>query len=327
MTMEKKLKDFYRGKRVLVTGGGGLIGSAFVSLLLDLEAEVRTVQHRRPVARASQIEILNGSLLDRLTALSACQEMDFVIHAAGVSGGSKQVTVDPIPMFTESLLMNTQMMEAARLAGVKRFLFISNSSVYARSEELLKESDAWGDTCRGIPENETGEVKRIGETQCALYARYSEMQIAIMRAANAYGPHDNFDLESSHVLPALMRKAVEKHDPYEVWGDGAAVRDFIHTADIARAGLLLLSDYAFAQPVNIATGETFTIRQVVDMICEIAGLSADTVVFKKNAPPASPAKRLDISRMTSLGFKPQIHLREGLAQTISWYHMQRGCES
>ena len=322
--MIEKLKTFYQGKQVLVTGAGGLIGSAFLSLLLDMDASVRTVAHRREIPAGTGVDVIQGSLLDRQTALKACEGMEMVIHAAGVSGGSKQVTVDPIPMFTDSLSMNTLVLEAARLQGVKRYLFISNSSVYAKSEKPLSESDAWGETCRGIPENETGSVKRIGETQCALYARNTDMQIGIIRTGNAYGPYDNFDLEASHVLPALMRKAVEKHNPYTVWGDGSTLRDFIHTDDIARAGLFILMDYAFAQPVNIATGTTWTIRQVVEMIRDIAGISADTIAYQEDAPPASPAKRLDISRMTALGFKPQVTLRDGLARTMAWYREQRG---
>lgn len=327
MVIENKLKEFYSGKHVLVTGGGGLIGSAFVSRLLDLGARVRTVQHQRPVPHARRMEIVSGSLLDPQTAATACRGMDMVVHAAGVSGGSKQVAIAPIPMFTHSLLMNTQMLEAARLAGIQRFLFISNSSVYAKSDRDLEESDAWAETCRGVPENETGYVKRIGETQCALYERHAGMQIAIIRTANAYGPHDNFDLESSHVMPALIRKAVERQNPYGVWGDGSTLRDFIHTEDIARAGLFLLAGHAFAQPVNIATGDTYTIRQVAEMICDITGLDRATVVYQKDAPPASPAKRLDISRMKVLGFEPRIKLRQGLEQTIAWYRRQRGLEA
>ncbi|MEJ2038016.1 MAG: NAD-dependent epimerase/dehydratase family protein [Desulfosarcinaceae bacterium] len=325
--MIEKLKMFYRGKRVLVTGGSGLIGSAFLSLLVGLDTSVRTVMHKRDVPNSDGVDILPGSLLDRNTALNACRGMDMVIHAAGVSGGSKQVTVDPIPMFSDSLLMNTMVLESARIQDVDRYLFISNSSVYAKSDSLLNESDAWGETSRGIPENETGSVKRIGETQCALYARHTNMKIGIMRTGNAYGPNDNFDLESSHVLPALMRKAVEKQDPFCVWGDGSTLRDFIHTEDIARAGLFLLANYAVAQPVNVATGKTYRIQEVVEMICDIAGLHRNSIKYQNNAPPASPAKRLDISRMIDLGLKPQISLRDGLSQTISWYRKQRGGQS
>ena len=324
--MDKRIADFYRNKKVLVTGAGGLIGTAFVAQLLEWEACVRGTQHQRRVPRASEIEIIHGDLRDPVTAREACAGMDMVVQAAGVSGGSKQVTVDPIPMFTQSLLINTVMLEAARLSGVRRYLFLSNSSVYAQSEGILSESDAWEDSYRGVPENETGWVKRIGETQCALYGRTCDMQITIVRAGNAYGPHDNFDLESSHVVPALIRKAVEKQNPYQVWGDGNTRRDFIHTEDIARAGLMLAED-GFAQPVNIATGQIYTIKQVVEMICDLVGLPRDTIVYQNDAPPASPAKQLDISRMNAFGFKPRVDLKDGLAQTIAWYRRQRGFDA
>lgn len=311
--------NFYRDKKVLVTGATGLIGSAFVPQLLERGARLRVIEHVRTLPFSGSVEVMQGDLMEPDFARSACRDVDMVVHAAGVSGGSKQVTIDPIPMFSYSLMMNTLIMDAAREAGVRQFLFISNSSVYARSEAVLKENDAWGETCRGVPENETGLVKRIGEAQCALYARYADMGIAIMRTANAYGPHDNFDLEASHVIPALIRKAVEGQTPYRVWGDGSTVRDFIHTNDIAAAGLTLLAEHTVARPVNVATGQCFTIAQVVHMIFDILGLDTADIVFEAEAPPASPAKRLDITRMHSLGIQPRIGLEEGLRQTIEWY--------
>lgn len=320
------MSNFFQDKKVLVTGGAGLIGSAFVEQLLETGASVRTVQHHRPIPFSKEVEIIEGDLLDSQVCLAACQGMNAVIHAAGVSGGSKQVTVQAIPMFTDSLLMNTHMLEAARLAGVERYLFISNSSVYAKSEELLRESDAWGESCKSIPENETGMVKRVGETQCSLYAKFTDMQIAIIRAGNAYGPRDNFDLESSHVIPALIRKAVEKQNPYIVWGSGQTVRDFIHTRDIARGGLFLLEQYAKAEPVNIATGVTVTIKEVVDLILQLAGHNQVSVQLDSSAPSTSPAKRIDISQMQKLGFQPQISLEEGLGDAIAWYRQQRGID-
>jgi len=316
--------SYYQNKKVLVTGGSGLVGTAFVDELLANGAIVRSVAHRRDLPHQGEIEVIQGDLLDEATALKACRGMDMVVHAAGVSGGSRQVTVDPIPMFTDSLRMNTLILEAARKEHVSRFLFISNSSVYAKSGEVLHESAAWGETSRSIPENETGMVKRVGETQCALYARHSDMRIAIMRAANAYGPYDNFDLDASHVIPALIRKAVEKHAPYKVWGDGSTIRDFIHTSDIARAGLFLLSEYAQADPVNIATGVTVSIRQVVEMIAEITGMDKEIIQYQADAPPASPAKRLDIGAMQRLGFQPSMDLRTGLEKTITWFRDHGG---
>jgi len=315
------LSDFYRGKKVLVTGGAGLIGSAFVEQLLAAGACVYAVQHRRPIPFGGSVERLEGNLLDAAVCREIARGMDCVIHAAAVSGGSKEVTLRAIPMFTDNLLMNTQLLEAARLAGVGHYLFISNSSVYAKSDAPLHEEDAWGETSRGIPENETGMVKRASETQCGLYARTTDMRIAIIRGGNAYGPHDNFDLEASHVVPALIRKAIERQNPYAVWGSGKMVRDFIHTRDLARGGLFLLAraQPGACAPINIATGRTVTIEELVSLILDLADHADARIQLDPGAPPTSPAKRIDVTKMRELGFRPELSLEDGLRQTIDWY--------
>lgn len=306
--------DFFHGKRVLVTGAGGLIGSAFTEALLEHGADVRVTRRRRPVS-FPDLEILEGDLQDMTFCHHACRGMDMVIHAAGVSGGSGKVAVTPIPMFTDSLIMNTLVMEAARLENVDRFLFVSNSSVYPKSDAPLKEEHGF----EGMPENETGMVKRAGETQAMLYAKFSPMKLAIIRAGNAYGPHDNFDLASSHVVPALIHKAVHGQGPLELWGDGSALRDFIHTADIARGGLFLLEHNPNGAPVNIASGQVVSIRQIAEIILACAGRSDAGIRFLGNAPPASKAKLLDLSHMHRLGFKPSLSLETGLSKTVSWF--------
>jgi GDP-L-fucose synthase len=265
--------------------------------------------------------VVDGDLREEQACLAAVAGMDAVVHAAGVTGGSKHVTVQAIPMFTDSLLMNTQLQEAARRAGVGHYLFLSNSSVYAKSEDWLREEDAWGETSRGIPENETGMVKRAGETQCGLYAKFTDMRIAIIRAGNAYGPRDNFDLESSHVMPALIRKAVERQAPYMVWGTGKMVRDFIHTRDIARGGLFLLERAAprHCEPINIATGTTISIAELVPLILKHAEYADAVVQFDPTAPPTSPAKRIDLTKMREMGFQPETTVDDGVRNVIRWY--------
>lgn len=306
--------DFFDGTRVLVTGGAGLIGSAFLEQLLLRGARVRTSRRRRQVPRAD-IEVLEGDLQDMDFCRRACRGMDMVVHAAGVSGGSGQVAVQPIPMFTDSLMLNTLAMEAARLEGVQRFLFVSNSSVYPQTDSLLREEDG----SVGVPENETGMVKRVGETQAGLYARSTTMKFAIIRSGNAYGPWDNFDLGSSHVVPALIHKAVRGRGPMELWGDGSALRDFIHTSDIARGGLFLLEHKADGEPVNIASGQVVSIRQLAETILACAGRAGDGLRCLGEAPPAPKAKLLDLTRMRHLGFKPALNLEAGLEATVEWF--------
>ncbi len=317
---------FFRNRKVLVPGGSGLIGSAFIAELLPQGAEVRTVAHRRPVPFGTEVERVAGDLRSWDVCRRAVRGMDCVIHAAGVSGGSKKVTTDPFSMFADNLLMNTQILEAARLEGVQHYLFVSNTSVYSRSEQPLREEDAWGESLVGVPENETGTVKRAGEAQCALYARLSEMRIAIIRAANAYGPYDNFDLEVSHVIPALIRKAIERQNPLVLWGDGSAVRDFIHSTDVARSGLFVmeLAKPHECNPVNIGTGRSVTVEEAARLILKIAEHPTSATRFEHLAPPASRSKRLDVGRMRRLGFEPRVSLEEGIQRTIEWYRSHAG---
>lgn len=315
------MSSFFRNRKVLVTGAAGLIGSAFVSLLREGGAKLSVVRHHRPLPDPEGLTIIDGDLRDPNTCRRAARGAEYVVHAAGVSGGSKRVTVAAVEMFTDSLLMNTQMLEAARLEPVEGYLFVSNSSVYAKSDSPLREEDAWGETLVGIPENETGMVKRVGETQCSLYARFTDIRIAIIRASNAYGPHDNFDLDSSHVVPALIRKAVERQRPYIVWGSGLAIRDFIHTHDIARAGLFVLERAIAHQclPLNIASGRTVTIAELAQLILKLSGHDDACVQLDPATPSASPGKRVDVTRMRALGFAAQLGLDAGLQQTIDWY--------
>lgn len=309
----------FADREVLVTGGTGLIGSHFVEELLRRGARVRIVVHRRPSPFGDRVEVVSGDLKQWDCCVRAVKGVDDVIHAAGVTGGSKRVAIEPITMVTDSLLINTQMLEAARLAGVQRYLFISNSSVYSASEDPLMEEDAWGATTKALPENDTGAVKRTGEMQCKLYARFANIRIGIIRGGNAYGPYDNFDLETSHVVPALIRKAVERQEPYVVWGSGDTVRDFIHARDIARGGLFVLEHYCVCDPVNIATGVPVTIRELAAFVLQLTGHAPAAIHFDRSAPATSPAKRLDVAKMRRLGFEPQIILQDGLRKTIAWY--------
>lgn len=315
------MSGFFEGRTVLVTGAAGLIGSAFLAPLRQAGARIRAVRHHRALP-FPWMEAVDGDLKDPAFCRHACTGADIVIHGAGISGGSRQVQVDPIPMFTDSLWMNTLMLEAARLCRVGRFLFISNSSVYPPGDHLLKE--AMG--AEGAPENATGMVKRAGETQAILTAAHSDLKVAILRTGNAYGPRDDFGLESSHVLPALVRRAVDMAPPFTLWGDGSARRDFIATHDIARAGLFLLERHAVAEPVNVATGRVVSIRELAEMVLAAAGRLGETIHCTGEAPPAPPAKVLDLARMRALGFAPEWSLEQGVRDTVDWYRA-RGTSS
>lgn len=296
-----------------------MIGSHIVEELMKCGAEVRITQHIRKHPFGEKVGVVDGDLRSLAVCRKAVEGMDFVFHAAGVTGGLQKAAFEPISTFTDNLLMNTQILEACRLAGVERYALLSNSSVYAASEDPLKEEDAWGTTTCGTAENPTGEVKRIAELQCRVYAESTGMKIGMIRGGNAYGPRDNVDLEQSHVLPALIRKAVSRQNPFILWGSGQTVRDFTHARDIARGALFILEHYAVCDPVNVATGRVSTIREALSIILREAGHTDAEVVLDSSRPPGSKVKRFDLTKMTKLGFTPEISLEEGIRETIGWY--------
>lgn len=300
-----------------------MIGSHLVEELLQCGANVRITQHIRPHPFGEKVDAVQGDLRSMPVCRKAVQEIDFVFHAAGVTGGVQNVTLEPISTFTDNLLLNTHVLEASRLAGVKRYLLLSNSSVYAASTDALKEDDAWGESMRGTAENPAGMVKRMAELQCKIYAENTELKIGIVRGGNAYGPRDYFDLERSHVLPALIRRAVSRENPFVLWGSGETVRDFTHARDIARGALFVLEHYAVGDPVNIATGRTTPIKDVLSIILREAGHADAKVVLDRNRPAGPKAKRLDTTKMKRLGFIPQISLEDGLRETIRWYERHK----
>jgi GDP-L-fucose synthase len=311
--------SIYAGKNVLVTGGAGMIGSHIVDELLKCGANVRITVHKRQHPFSSKVSAARVDLRDMESCRHAVAGVDFVFHTAAFTGGLQQVTLEPIATFTDNLLINTQVLEASRIAGVKNYCLLSNSSVYAASEESLPESDAWGDTMRGVAENPTGTVKRMAELQCKIYAGTGQMKIGIVRGGNSYGPRDYFDLDRSHVLPALIRRAVAKQNPFVLWGTGQTVRDFTHARDIARGALFVLENYAVCDPVNIATGRVSSIRDVLSIILREAGNADAEVKLDPTKPSGPKAKKLDITKMQKLGFKPMISLEEGIRETVQWF--------
>jgi GDP-L-fucose synthase len=276
------------------------------------------VVHEKPPFH-DDVEILYGTLLSWDDCLRAARGVDYVIHAAAISGGLRRVELDSVSMFTDNLLMNTQMLAAARQAGVEKYIFISNSSVYPDSPDPMPEAIAWGEGMKAPPENMPGAVKRMGELQCKVYAEATDMKIGIVRGGNAYGPRDNFDLEKSHVIPALVRKAVERQSPFELWGAGATKRDFTHARDIARGILFVLEHYAVCDPVNIATGRGTTIREALALILKAAGHEDSEVIETSDRPIGQASKLLDVSKMKGLGFRTVTLLETGLGDTVAWY--------
>lgn len=311
--------SFWKGKKVLVTGGTGMIGSHLIELLLSEGAQVRTVVHsRRP--HVGGVEIIRGDLTKWDSCMAAVKGMDYVFHLAAFVGGVGRNVAHPAGMYTPNMLMQTQMIEAARIQDVDGYLYTSSACIYpAKCKIPISEEEGW----KGPPEptNATyGWVKRMGELQAQAYAKEYGMKIALVRPFNAYGPRDNFDPETSHVIPGLIRKAVEGQNPFRVWGSGEPSRDFVYATDIARGMLLALEKYAVADPLNIATGREIKIKDLANLILKLADHKHSKIIFEKGKPLGQLRRRGDVTKAKkTISFEAKVSLEEGLKWTIGWY--------
>lgn len=317
--------DFYQSKKILVTGGAGLLGSHVIEQLLEKGANIRTVMHKTPISKSfKNIEIMKGDLTEKKTCQKVCKDIDYVFHIAAFVGGIGLNVAKPIKMFTPNILMTTNLLQSSLDNNVDRFLFCSSASVYPDSITFFTEDQGW----LGLPhvqDRAYGWMKRTGEFQAWLFNEYSDLQTAVVRMTNAYGPRDNFNLEKSHVVPALIKKAVERFDPYYVWGDGTAKRDFIHAQDAARGMIMTLEKYAVGDPVNIASGTSVTIEYLVNTILRISEYNEAKIVFDNKQPEGHKIKIMDVKKAKNrIGFRSEISLEQGLENTIKWYKENRG---
>jgi GDP-L-fucose synthase len=314
------MADFYKGKTVLVTGGSGFVGTHFVQELLKRGAKVRVPIHKRPmIVKDKSIEIIKADLTQLEDCRTACHNTQYVFHAAGEVAAAGVMASNPMSAITNGLILTAQMLQAAWLENVERFLVCGSSTAYPEANHPIKEEEMWtGDTYKTY--FGYGWMRRYLERLSEFVASKSNMKIALVRPTAPYGRYDNFDPATSHVIPALIRRAVAKENPYVVWGSGKEVRDFLHITDLVRGCLLLLEKYATCDPVNIGYGKAFTIEDAVHIILKYAGHEDAELIFDTSKPATIPFRMVDTSKAERLlGFKPKMSLEEGLRDTIKWY--------
>lgn len=310
----------YANRNVLVTGGTGLIGRPLVELLLQAGANVRVASLDDASRCPEGAEFVRGNL----THWDFCQEivqgMDCVFHLAGVKGSPAMTLRKPASFFVPIISFNTNMMEAARQAGVERYLYTSSIGVYSPAE-VFYEDDVWK-TFPSENDKFPGWVKRMGELQAEAYRiEYGWDKIAIVRPANVYGPYDNFDSNNAMVIPSLIKRALDGENPLTVWGDGSAIRDFIHARDVAR-GMLLALENITGQPINLGSGVGVTIRRIVEIIVSNMEVKPE-VVWDVSKPSGDKKRLMDISRARAIGFQPVISIEEGIKEVMDWYRENR----
>lgn len=247
---------------------------------------------------------------------------DIVVDAAARVGGILANDREPVEFLSDNLRIQTNVLEAAHRSDVARLLFLGSSCIYPRcAEQPIRESSLLTGPLE--PTNEAYAIAKIaGIIQVQSYRRqYGRRWISVM-PTNLYGPGDNFDLRTSHVLPALIRKchdaARRGDDQVVIWGSGTPRREFLHVDDLASACLFLLEHYDAPEPINVGVGLDISIRDLADLVAGVVGFVGE-IVLDLSKPDGAPRKVLDISRLTALGWKPEIDLREGIRSTYAWF--------
>ena len=309
---------FWSGRRVLLTGGGGFLGS-FLRERLAREHPALVL-----APRASELD-----LRDPLATRAYLQEHrpDLVIHAAAVVGGIGANRMHPGRFFYENAVMGIHLIEEARVAGVGKFVCLGTICAYPKYTPIpFREDELWN----GYPEETNapyGIAKKALLVQLQAYRDEYGFNGIFLLPVNLYGPRDNFDLETSHVIPAMIRKFVEARERGEskvvLWGDGTPTREFLYVEDAVEAILTAAERYDSPEPVNLGRGEEVTIRELADIVARHARFTG-TIEWDTTKPNGQPRRMLDVSRAErAFGFRAQTDLPTGLRRTIEWYLNRR----
>jgi len=306
-----------KSDKIFVAGHRGMVGSALVR---RLEAEGFTNVLKRD---RSQLDLTDESAVAKFFA---DEPPDVVVVAAAKVGGIKTNNEYPVEFLLENLRIQNNIIRSAFEAGVRKLLFLGSSCIYPKfAPQPIPETALLTGPLE--PTNEAYAIAKIaGIKLCQAYAReYGATFISVM-PTNLYGPNDSFDLETSHVLPALLRKAHDAKTRNEnkliVWGTGKPRREFLHVDDLASACLLLLEKYDSPEIVNIGCGEDITVRELAELICDVVGFNGE-LVWDATKPDGTPRKLLDITKIRALSWQPTIPLRQGIAQTYEWFLANR----
>ncbi|MFZ5845439.1 MAG: NAD-dependent epimerase/dehydratase family protein, partial [Patescibacteria group bacterium] len=304
------------------------IGSHVVERLVEFGAKVTVLDKRRNGAIKNighlkeKITFIQGDCANLETALAACKGQEIVMNLAARVGGIEYNRTHQATMLGDNLLIETIMIEAARRAGVARFLVVSSACIYPHDAVVpTPESEGF----RGEPEETNagyGWAKRMAEKLGMYYAEEFGMKVTIVRPYNAYGPRDHFDPATSHVIPALIKRVFEGEDPVVVWGSGKQTRAFLYVDDLALGMIAAIEKYPVPDPVNLGTDEEITIRELVAMIVALSGRSPK-IIFDTTKPDGSPRRNSDNTKAREkIGFVAQTKLRAGLQKTIEWYRQE-----
>lgn len=317
------MKSFWRNKKVLVTGGAGFIGSHLVEILLKKGARItittksNDLENIEPLMK--DLTIVKADLTKYASALKATKGQEAVINLASKVAGIQFNVSHPATMFSDNILIAKNMVQASVVNNVERFLVVSSACVYPRfctiptpeKEGFLEDPEP---TNLGY-----GWGKRVAELLGRFYSQEYGLKIAIARPYNAYGPRDDFNPQTSHVIPGLIKRVFDGENPLKVWGSGQQTRSFLYVEDFARGLIETLEKYPNCDPVNIGTNEEVTIGKLAKLIVKLSGKNLK-IEFDRTKPDGQPRRNCNTRKAKKLfGFEAKVPLKVGLTKTISWY--------
>jgi GDP-L-fucose synthase len=308
---------FWTDKRVCVTGGAGFLGSFVQEELRQQGAGHIFVPERDDYDLVTREGVLR---------MLADAKPDVIIHLAAVVGGIGANMKNPGKYFYENAMMGIQLIEEARLAGVGKFVALGTICAYPKFAPIpFREEDLWG----GYPEETNapyGLAKKMMLVQCQAYRQQYGFDGIFLLPVNLYGPRDNFDLESSHVIPAMIRKMITARDAGQtvtLWGDGSPTREFLYVADCARAIVLAAEKYDGSEPVNLGAGWEISMKELAEIIAKHVGYEGE-IIWDTSKPNGQPRRKLDVTRAREgFGFEAVVPFDEGIQATVEWWEANR----
>ena len=307
----------FKNKKVLITGGTGMIARQLIDILISEQAivhlaDIKEPKHAIPSTYFQQVDLTNFE-----DCLKITKSIDFVFNLVGIKCSPKMCLENPADIIGPMLQFNTNMLEASMRNNVQWYLYTSSIGVYDPSEDMI-ESNVW----KTFPSKNDwygGWAKRIGELQCEAFGiQRGKSNCSIVRPANTYGPYDNFDLNSAMVIPSLIRKASENKE-LEVWGDGSDVRDFIYSKDVAE-GMVHVVKHKITQPLNLGSGLGY---KILDIATIIAKYYDREIRWVKSNSTGDKKRLLNMDLSQNLGFKISVPLDVGIIKTIEWFEKNK----
>jgi len=313
----------FAGKKVLVTGGAGFLGTNLALKLAALGAKLRLTVHRKPLqVEFPGAEVVQTDLRRPEDCARAVEGVDVVFICSAQTSGAGVIRTTPLVHVTPNVLINSLLLEAAYQAQVKKVCFISSGAAYpGTGARPVAEAEMFD----GDPEEvyfPAGWMKRYAEILCRTYAEKiaNPMATVVIRPSNVYGPYDKFDFAVSHVTAALVRRVAERQTPLQVWGTGEDIRDLIYIDDFVEGTLAAVATDLPFLAVNICAGQGYAVRQVLETLLDVDGFSDARVTFDASKPSTVPVRLMDNALARSLlGFEAKLPLAEGLRRTLDWY--------